>query len=165
MVEAMRYCHDYQQEPGTIDDYLNLAAYSELHDTDIILHGVDLGIKFLNCWCDIAYLVMLNDVELFEQAASQKSTCWPIMAQNLNLPASECAKLCNHIPLGVIPGPNQLNNFNLFLVPFVEEALNQAHGVETYNVMTSSKFTLHTHLITIYTSCSPDHYFRRHASD
>jgi hypothetical protein len=128
MIEAMRYCHNHQREPGRIENHLDSTGYSELCDTDIIVDGVNLGIKFLSRRRDIAYLVMLDSVKLFEQAAGQKSTCWPIMAQNLNLPASERVKLRNIIPLGVIPGLNQPKDFDSFLVPFVEEALDQAHG-------------------------------------
>ncbi|KEP46055.1 transposase family Tnp2 protein, partial [Rhizoctonia solani 123E] len=148
MIKAMRYRHDYVREPGKIDDYIDGTLYSDLQDTEIVVDGVGLGVNFLNRRRDIAYMVLLDGVEIFDQAADGKtSTCWPIMAQNLNLSASQRAKLRNLIPLGVIPGPNQPKDFDSFLEPFVEEALEQARGVETYDVTTGRKFTLRAHPI------------------
>ncbi|KDN42056.1 hypothetical protein RSAG8_07101, partial [Rhizoctonia solani AG-8 WAC10335] len=149
MVQAMNFRHEYKLEPGRIDEYFDSTNYADLRDTDIVVEGVNLGIKYLRRRRDIAYMVMLDGVGLFEQPTDQKSSCWPIMGQNLNLPASQRTKLRNLIPLGVIPGPNQPKDFDSFLLPFVEEALDQARGVETYDVTTGKSFTLRAHPVII----------------
>ncbi|KAL5634296.1 hypothetical protein ACGC1H_006190 [Rhizoctonia solani] len=149
MVQAMNYRHEYKLEPGRIDEYFDSTNYADLRATDIVVEGVNLGVKYFSRRRDIAYMVMLDGVQLFKQPTNQKSSCWPIMAQNLNLSASQRAKLRNLIPLGVIPGPNQPKDFDSFLVPFVEEALEQARGVETYDVTTGKKFTLRAHPVII----------------
>ncbi|KDN35864.1 hypothetical protein RSAG8_11226, partial [Rhizoctonia solani AG-8 WAC10335] len=149
MVQAMNYRHEYKLEPGRIDEYFDSTNYADLRATDIVVEGVNLGVKYFRHQRDIAYMVMLDGVQLFDQPTNQKSTCWPIMAQNLNLPASQRAKLRNLIPLGVIPGPYQPKDFDSFLLPFVEEALEQARGVETYDVTTGKKFTLRAHPVII----------------
>jgi hypothetical protein len=92
---------------------------------------------------------MTDGVEIFKSASTSKSSCWPIMAQNLNLPPAEQAQLCNLIPLGVIPGPNKPKDFDSFLVLFVDECTELAHGVKTYNVQTGREFTLHAHPLII----------------
>ncbi|KAF8749506.1 Transposase family tnp2 [Rhizoctonia solani] len=55
----------------------------------------------------------------------------------------------NLIPLGVIPGPNKPKDFDSFLVPFVEECIDLAKGIDTYNAMTGQTFTLHVHPVII----------------
>ncbi|KEP45905.1 transposase family Tnp2 protein [Rhizoctonia solani 123E] len=149
MVKAMRYRHDYIREPGKVDDYIDSTLYSDLRNTKIVVDGVGLGVNFLNRRRDIAYMVMLDGVNIFEKGMDKSATCWPIMAQNMNLPASERVKLRNIIPLGIIPGPFQPKDFDSFLEPFVDEALEQARGVETYDATTGTKFTLRAHPIII----------------
>ncbi|KEP44948.1 transposase family Tnp2 protein, partial [Rhizoctonia solani 123E] len=149
MVQAMNYRHEYKLDPERIDEYFDSTNYADLRKTDIVVEGVNLGVKYFRRRRDIAYTVMLDGVGLFENPTDPKSSCWPIMGQNLNLPASQRAKLRNLIPLGVIPGPNQPKDFDSFLLPFVEEALEQARGVETYNVTTGKNFTLRAHPVII----------------
>ncbi|CCO33947.1 hypothetical protein BN14_08036 [Rhizoctonia solani AG-1 IB] len=62
---------------------------------------------------------------------------------------SERVKMKNLIPLGIIPGPKQPKDFNLFLLPFVEEALDQARGVRTFDIITGTYFTLRAHPVFI----------------
>ncbi|KAG9096884.1 hypothetical protein FRC06_008227 [Ceratobasidium sp. 370] len=49
----------------------------------------------------------------------------------------------------MIPGPNQPQDFNSFLVPFVNESLALAHGVETYNALTGRHFILREHPVIV----------------
>lgn len=149
MIEKMYYCARYTQEKGAMDDYIDAKRYKKLAKSNIIVDGEDLGVQYISGSCDMAYAVMTNGVKIFEQAHQEASTCWPIMAVNLNLPASDQCKLQNLIPLGVIPGPNQPKDFDLFLEPFVEEALEQARGIEAYDVTQRQKFTLRAHPIII----------------
>ncbi|QRW20459.1 Transposase family tnp2 [Rhizoctonia solani] len=149
MIKRMYYQANYTQEEGRMDDYIDLQRYKDLCESNIIVKGEDLGVRYFHGSCDIAYAVMTDGVNLFKQAHSEKSTCWPIMAINLNLPASKRVKLCNLIPLGVIPGPNQLKDFDSYLEPFVGEAIKQACGVETYNVTRQEQFKLRAHAFLI----------------
>ncbi|QRW26138.1 Transposase family Tnp2 protein [Rhizoctonia solani] len=138
-----------RQEEGRMDDYIDLQRYKDLCESNIIVKGEDLGVRYFHGSCNIAYAVMTDGVNLFKQAHSEKSTCWPIMAINLNLPASKRVKLCNLIPLGVIPGPNQPKDFDSYLEPFVGEAIKQACGVETYDVTRQERFKLRAHAFLI----------------
>ncbi|CCO36838.1 hypothetical protein BN14_10984 [Rhizoctonia solani AG-1 IB] len=149
MIEKMYYRARYTQEEGAMDDYIDAKRYKKLAKSNIVIDGKDLGVQYFSGSRDMAYAVMTDGVKIFEQAHQEASTCWPIMAVNLNLPASDRCKLQNLIPLGVIPGPNQPKDFDLFLEPFVEEALEQACGIKAYDVTRRQKFTLRTHPIII----------------
>jgi hypothetical protein len=132
-----------------MDEYINGLRYKKLARLNIVVEGEDLGVQYFSGSCNVAYAVMTNGVKIFEQAHKEASTCWPLMAVNLNLPTSKRCKLRHLIPLGVIPGPNQPKDFDLFLEPFVEEALEQACGIDAYNAARGEKFTLRAHPVII----------------
>ncbi|CCO36041.1 hypothetical protein BN14_10163 [Rhizoctonia solani AG-1 IB] len=149
MIEKMQYRANYVHLHGQIKDIFDSPIYRNLQHTNIIVDGIDIGIPHFPGKYDIALAVMTDGVEIFESASTSKSTCWPIMAQNLNLPPAERAQLRNLIPLGVIPGPNKPKDFDSFFVPFVEECAELARGVKTYNVRTGRDFTLRVHPLII----------------
>ncbi|KEP45465.1 transposase family Tnp2 protein, partial [Rhizoctonia solani 123E] len=149
MVTQMYYRADYVQEAGAMDEYIDGTRYKRLTRSKIVIDGEELDAFYFGGSRDIAYAVMLDGVNIFERSHKETSTCWPILAINLNLPASERVKLRNIIPLGVIPGPNQPKDFNSFLLPFVEEAIEQARGLEAYDVTRGKDFTLRAHPIFI----------------
>ncbi|CAE6504462.1 unnamed protein product [Rhizoctonia solani] len=149
LIRKMLYRANFVQRPGEIIDIFNSELYLDLLDTNITIDGIDTGTRHFSGRHDIAISVMTDGVELFEFASKSKSTCWPIMAQNLNLPPAERAQLRNLIPIGVIPGPNKPKDFDSFLVPFVEECIQLAKGVKTQNVLTGRTFTLRMHPIIV----------------
>ncbi|KAG8729296.1 hypothetical protein FRC11_009114 [Ceratobasidium sp. 423] len=135
-----------------MDEFYDSQIYKDLQKQEIVIEGEWQGVRYFDKvqgQCDIAYVVMLDGMQIQDEASLGHSSCWPLMAQNLNLPASEQAKLWNLIPLGIIPGPRQPKDFNSFLQPFVEEALDQACGVQTFDVTTRCNFTLHAHPVLI----------------
>ncbi|QRV81411.1 Transposase family Tnp2 protein [Ceratobasidium sp. AG-Ba] len=78
---------------------------------------------------------------------SRQQTCWPLLAFNYNLPPSIRYHLDNLICLGVIPGPSEPKEINLFLAPFVQELQELAHGVASYNGKTDCPFCLCAYLV------------------
>jgi hypothetical protein len=56
----------------------------------------------------------------------------------------------NLIPLGVIPGPQSPKSLNSFFVPFVEEYLQLAEGVHTYDARARESFNMHTYPLTAF---------------
>ncbi|CCO36722.1 hypothetical protein RSOLAG1IB_12254 [Rhizoctonia solani AG-1 IB] len=152
MVRKMEFRANYVQEKGAMDEIFDGTRYKELCKTPIVVNGEPQDVCYFDKKTgrrDIAYAVMLDGVNIMDNAASGHSSCWPIMAQNLNLPPSERAKLRNLIPLGIIPGPNQPKDFNSFLLPFVEETIEQARGVRTFDITTGRHFTLRAHPLII----------------
>ncbi|CAE7185763.1 unnamed protein product [Rhizoctonia solani] len=149
MVRKMLYRAKFVHKNGNMNDVFDSRRYLELCGRNIIIDGVDTGVRHFPGRHDIATAIMTDGIQLFESGSKSNSTCWPIMAQNLNLPPTERAQLRNLIPLGVIPGPNKPKDFDSFLVPFVEECIELAKGVETYNVLTGRTFTLRMHPVII----------------
>ncbi|CEL53971.1 hypothetical protein RSOLAG1IB_11503 [Rhizoctonia solani AG-1 IB] len=152
MVKQMSFRANYVQEDGSMDEFWDSTLYKRLTQTEIVVEGEPQGVRYFDkvkgCR-DIAYAIMLDGVETQERAVSGHSSCWPLMGINLNLPPSERVKMKNLFPLGIIPGPKQPKDFNLFLLPFVEEALDQARGVWTYDITTGNHFTLRAHPVFI----------------
>ncbi|KAF8757272.1 Transposase family tnp2 [Rhizoctonia solani] len=99
MIKRMYYRANYTQEEGWMDDYIDLQRYKDLCESNIIVEGEDLGVRYFHGSCDIAYAVMTDGVNLFSRRILRKP-----------------------------------KDFDSYLEPFVEEAIEQARGVETYNV-------------------------------
>ncbi|EUC67015.1 transposase family Tnp2 protein, partial [Rhizoctonia solani AG-3 Rhs1AP] len=148
LIHKMLYRHNYKRKPGCMDDFFNSELYEDLLATNIVIDGVDTGVRHFPGKHDIAIAVMSDGILLFDQG-SKEPTCWPIMAQNLNLPPAEHAQMRNLTPLGVIPGPNKPKDFDSFLLLFVEECIELAKGVEAYNTITGQTFTLRAHPVII----------------
>ncbi|CAE6462456.1 unnamed protein product [Rhizoctonia solani] len=155
---CINICHafngDYtaETEKGAMDEFWDSTLYKRLTRTEIVVEGEPQGVRYfdkVNGRRDIAYAIMLDGVETQDRAASGHSSCWPLMGINLNLAPSERVKMKNLIPLGIIPGPKQPKDFNSFLLPFVEEALDQARGVQTFDIITGTYFTLRAHPVFI----------------
>ncbi|KAF8700610.1 hypothetical protein RHS03_06610, partial [Rhizoctonia solani] len=152
MVQQMEFWANYVHQEGAMDKVFDGTQYLDLCETPIVVEGKPQGVSYFNKKTgqqDIAYSIMLDGVTIRKKAAKGNSSCWPIMGQNLNLPASKQAKLWNLIPIGVILGPRQPKDFNLFLVPLVEEALEQPHGVWTFDITTGHHFILRAHPIMV----------------
>ncbi|KAF8675268.1 Transposase family tnp2 [Rhizoctonia solani] len=149
LIRKMLYRHEFKHWLGRIDDFFNSQIYERLLRTNIVIDGADTGVQHFPGKHDIAIAVMSDGVNIFNQGSKETNTCWPIMAQNLNLPPEERAQMRNLIPLGVIPGPNKPKDFDSFLVPFVEECIDLAKGIDTYNAMTGQTFTLRVHPVII----------------
>jgi hypothetical protein len=149
IVRKMLYRRDFVQEAGAMDDFFHSQLYLFLLTSNIVINGLDTGVKYFSGDHDIATALLSDGVQLFDRGSEQNSTCWPLMLLNLNIPPSERVQLRNLVPLGVIPGPNQPKDFDSFLVPFVDECIKLAHGVRTFNALTGKYFTLRSHPVIV----------------
>ena len=80
----------------------------------------------------------------------RKSTTWPIILFNYNLPPEIRFHVNQILPLGVIPGPKKPQDFDSFLWPSLQELLCLAHGIRSFDALKGSLFTLRTHLIVVF---------------
>ncbi|KAF8750347.1 Transposase family tnp2 [Rhizoctonia solani] len=131
MVQQMEFRANYVHQEGAMDEVFDGTRYLNLCETPIVVEGKPQGVCYFDKKTgrrDIAYSIMLDGVTIRKKAAKGNSSCWPIMGQNLNLPASKRAKLRNLIPLG---------------------ALEQARGVRTFDVTTGHHFILRAHPIMV----------------
>ncbi|KAF8698914.1 Transposase family tnp2, partial [Rhizoctonia solani] len=132
-----------------MNDFFNSSWYNNLLHTNIVIDGNDTGVPHFPSKHNIALAIMTDGVQIFDQGSTETNTCWPIMAQNLNLPPEEQAQMRNLIPLGVIPGPNKPKDFDSFLVPLVNKFIKLAKGIKVYNTMNGKTITLRVHLTII----------------
>lgn len=120
------------------DHYLRLLGQRVTIDNETLPHN------FFSDERDVALGISFDGFCPFKR---RSQTCWPIVAFNYNLPPEERFHLDNIVCLGVIPGPKQMKDANSFLAPLVEELLELARGVSTFDVVRQEIFALHAYLI------------------
>ena len=76
-------------------------------------------------------------------------TAWPIIVYNFNLPPDIRFHREYILCLGVVPGPHKPKDFDLFLLPAVEEFLRLVLGTRAYDALQCELFLLQAHLIVI----------------
>lgn len=155
----MQYRADYKTRGSALDEESGLDAealedYWDIFDGDHYLsllskhvsinEGEALPHTYFSDKRDIALGLSFDGFCPFKK---RKETCWPIILFNYNLPPEERFQLHNLICLGVIPGPKQMKNSDSFLYPFIEEMLQLAEGVETFDILDQEVFNLHAYLI------------------
>ena len=70
------------------------------------------------------------------------------MLVNFNLRPEIWSHTENLIPLSVIPGPHSPKALDSFFIPFTEECMALACGIQTYDELMTESFDLHAYLIT-----------------
>ena len=56
----------------------------------------------------------------------------------------------NLILSGVIPGPEASKALDLFLIPFIKECIQLAHGIHTFDAHAGESFDVHAYLLTVF---------------
>jgi hypothetical protein len=79
---------------------------------------------------DLALGLSTDGFTLFKRRRHGRSTAWPIILVNYNLPPKVRTRLENVLCVGVIPGPTQCKDLNSFLIPLVDELVQLEMGVE-----------------------------------
>lgn len=80
----------------------------------------------------------------------RKSTFWPILLYNFNLPPEERSHDDNAICVGEVPGPEKPKDMDSFLYPAIQELLKLSVGVRAYDVIEEEIFILHAYLLTVF---------------
>src|SRR5260370_20565756 len=93
---------------------------------------------------------MLDGFQIFKVQRNGGTTCWPIIALNLNLPPEIHAQLAHIIPLSIIPGLKAPKDFNSFLWPFVDECKKLVTGVWAFDSHENETFKLHIYPILVH---------------
>lgn len=141
----MMYRRDYHHNPDSNCDVFDGWVYRQLLDKYVALDGKELRHRYFSDPRDIALGFSTDGFCPFRR---RKSTCWPLLLYNYNLPP-ELRILQEYILcLGVVPGPNKPKDMDSFLWPAVEELLRLAVGVRAFDSIESALFSLHAYLIT-----------------
>jgi hypothetical protein len=127
-----------------IRDVFDSTNYEALKKSNIRVNERTLPRKYFADHRDVALGLCTDGVGPFK---TRKVTCWPLIIINFNLPTDLMFLLEYIMSLGVIPGPNKPKDFDSFLWGLVEEMLQLAQGIRTWDILDSEFFMLRAFLI------------------
>ncbi|GAA5882926.1 hypothetical protein JCM1840_006847 [Sporobolomyces johnsonii] len=114
---ASRYRSRFTHSADELRDVFDGARYQSLLHRHVVVDGKEQAHKFFDSPLNVALGILLDGFTLFDKG---KSSCWPIIAINYNLPPSERYKMVNILPIMLIPGKPK--NLDSFLLLFVEDS-------------------------------------------
>lgn len=132
---------------GYMTDVFDGSHYLGLLQKEVTIHGHALGHTYFSDPRDIALGLATDGVNPWRR---RKSTFWPILLYNFNLPPEERSHDDNAICVGEVPGPEKPKDMDSFLYPAVQELLKLAVGVKAYDVIEDEIFTLRAYLLTVF---------------
>ena len=135
----MKYHAGYKPNPGVIADIFDGSHYSVLCNTHVKVDNKVFDHTYFSDPRDVALGLSSDGFTPFNK---RKSTVWPIIIFNYNLPPDIHFLIDNILSLGIIPGPKKPQDCNSFLWPFVQELFCLAKGVCAFDVLTNSLFLL-----------------------
>lgn len=143
----MKYRSHYKSRDGVIADVFDGSHYSMLRKTRVNIDHKVFGHSYFSDPRDVALGLSSDGFAPFNK---RKSTAWPIIIFNYNLPPEIRFHVSNILSLGVIPGPKKPQDCDSFLWPFVQELLRLAQGVRAFDVLTKTLFILRAFLILVF---------------
>lgn len=143
----MKYrAHEHVHTPGSINDIFDASHYRQLLTKKVSINGQEMPYHHFSDSRDIALGLSTDGFAPFR---CRKTTAWPLILYNYNLPP-EIRFLKEFIMcLGVVPGPKKPKDFDSFLWLLVEELLELAAGVWAFDPLEAKLFVLWAYLIII----------------
>ena len=146
--KEMRYRADeHQHEPGRYTDIFDGEIYQNLLGKHVIINDKEARHTYFSGTHDLALGLATDGFGPFKH---RKSTAWPLILFNYNLPPDVWVHIGRIIPLGVIPGPKKPHDFDSFLWPAVMEFLQLQLGVKAWDAYTKELFMLRAYLILVF---------------
>jgi hypothetical protein len=145
----MQYRHQSESDaiPGVIRDVFDGAHYKALKSKIVQIDKKTFQHRYFDGSQDIALGLSTDGFAPFNK---RKSTTWPIIVFNYNLPLEIQFHVSHILALGVIPGPKKPQDFDSFLWPFLQELIRLTHGVRSFGILDSAFFTLRAYLILVF---------------
>ncbi|KAF8828176.1 hypothetical protein HHX47_DHR4000610 [Lentinula edodes] len=147
MIEKLRYHTTFQPTNGEVHDVFDCRHYQQLKCRNVKVKGQEIPYQYFADSHDIA-LGLSSDG--FAPWRRRTKTCWPLILYNYNLPPEIRFHLEYILCVGVIPGPKKPKDFDSFLWPLVEELLELASGVPTFDSKSKTTFILWSFLILVF---------------
>ena len=132
---------------GRMTDVFDGSHYLGLLEKEVTINGHGLGHNYFSDPRDVALGLATDGVNPWRR---RKSTFWPILLYNFNLPPEERSHDDNAICIGEVPGPEKPKDMDSFLYPAIQEFLKLSIGVRAYDVIEEEIFILRAYLITIF---------------
>ena len=133
--------------PGTTTDIFDGLHYCLLLGECVVVRDQTLTHHYFSDYCDIALGFATDGFAPFKK---RKHTAWILLVFNYNLPPDKRFQRDNILCVGIIPGPKKPWNADSFIHLLVQELLELAISVPTYDTLSSRRFTLHAYLITAF---------------
>ena len=147
LATTMKYRAGYKSNPGIVADIFDGSHYSNLCKAYVKVNDKVFNHTYFSDPRDVALGLSSDGFAPFNK---RKSTAWPIIIFNYNLPPEIRFLVDNILSLGVIPGPKKPQDCDSFLWPFIQELLRLAQGVHAFDVLTNSLFLLRAFLILVF---------------
>jgi len=133
--------------PGMTTDIFDGLHYRLLLGEHVVVRDQTLTHHYFSDHRDIALGFATDGFAPFKK---RKHTAWILLVFNYNLPPDERFQRDNILCVGIIPGPKKPWNADSFIHLLVQELLELAISVPTYDTLSSRRFTLHAYLITAF---------------
>lgn len=145
----MQYRHQSESDavPGVMRDIFDGENYKMLKSKLVQIDKKIFKHRYFDSSQDIALGLSTDGFAPFNK---RKSTTWPIILFNYNLPPDIRFHVSNILALGVIPGPKKPQDFDSFLWPFLQELICLTHGVRSFSALEGTFFTLRAYLILVF---------------
>jgi hypothetical protein len=148
MAKAMQYRgYVHKHTTHTSCDIFDGSNYRSLLGQNVVLGEKQAEYKYFSDPRDVALGLSLDGFSPFKQ---RKSTAWPIILFNYNLPPEIRFHIANILSLGIIPGPKKPIDIDSFLWPFIREMLHLAIGVRAFDILTERIFALRAFLLVVF---------------
>lgn len=132
---------------GEISDFMDSKRYQRLKREYVVINHRTLPHKFFQDGRDVAFGLSTDGFAPFRR---RKSTCWPLILFNYNLPPEIRFHFRHIISLGVIPGPKKPVDIDSFLWPLVQEFVDLAAGITAFDALSETAFVLRAYLVLVF---------------
>ncbi|PPR05894.1 hypothetical protein CVT24_006642, partial [Panaeolus cyanescens] len=136
----MSYRSKVERREGIVQDVFDGTHYTTLCKTPI----PDQDVFHFSDPRDIALGLSTDG---FGPHRRRKKTCWPIILVNYNIPPSERVQKRHVIHIGTVPGPKKPQDWDSYFWPLAQELLELETGVEAFDALSKTLFTLRAHLL------------------
>ena len=122
----MQYRANSISQPDVTADVFDGSHYSMLQKTQVKLDHMVLDYKYFSDCHDVTLGLSTDDFAPFNK---RKTTAWPLILFNYNLPPDIRFHVDQILALGIIPDPKKPQDCNSFLWPFLQEMFQLTNGV------------------------------------
>ena len=140
----MAYRSSHKQTRTTVTDIFDGSHYQGLCHSKVKIDGEELDHLYFSDARDVALGLSTDGFAPFKR---RKSTAWPLILFNFNLPPDVRFHVDRILALGVIPGPKKPHDIDSFLWPAITELLKLLCGIPSYDALRAEFFLLRAYLI------------------
>ena len=144
---AMLYRSQHVHNADKTTDVFDGSLYRQLCTEKVDIDGRKLKYNHFSDHRDIALGLSTDGFAPFR---NRKSTAWPLILFNYNLPPETRFHVEEILALGVIPGPKKPLDVDSFLWPAILEFIRLAQGLTTFDILKAELFVLHAYLILVF---------------